>query len=463
MKVLQTVTPTPEQLTILKRDTRGTLIIRGAAGSGKTTTALLRLKVVVEFWQRQFARTGAQLKVLVLTYNRTLAGYVEALAREQVTMYPHVTIDVMTFATWAREMLPQSNVLDIDSREQKIIQLGRELGLETRFLNDEVSYVCGRFLPENLAEYLTIKREGRGTTPAMPRKHREKLLNDVIGPFSRWKEGNGLRDWDDMAVTLASRKVAAYEIVVVDETQDFQANRIRAIANQLTPQFSLTFVLDSAQRIYPHSFRWAEVGIESAGNVLKLSRNYRNTKQIAKFARPIIEGIEIGDDGAMPDFTASEREGSMPNVLVGRFSRQMAWAVNFIRANVDLTKETVAFLHPAGGGYFREIRQQLSSVPLAYEELSKERVWPTGDANIALITMHSAKGLEFDHVFILGLNREVTPFGSEAGDASLEALRRLLAMAIGRARNTLTIGYKPEEASGLVQFMQPGTFSEVRV
>ncbi len=463
MKVLQTVTPTPEQLTILKRDTRGTLIIRGAAGSGKTTTALLRLKVVVEFWQRQFERAGKHLNVLVLTYNRTLAGYVEALANEQVKTYPHVTIEVTTFGMWATEKLNNPNILSIENRLSKVVQLGSELGLEERFLSDEVSYVCGRFLPENLSEYLTIKREGRGSVPAMPRKLRERLLSEVVLPYTEWKRSCGVVDWDDMAIQLARTKVADYEIIVVDETQDFQANRIRAIINQLSPQHSLTFVLDSAQRIYPHSFKWAEVGIDPAGNVLKLSRNYRNTKQIAKFARPIIDGIEIGDDGAMPDFTSSERDGSIPNVLVGKFGKQMAWAVTRIKTTIDLTNETVAFLHPAGGGYFKEIRNQLSNAHLGFVELSRERDWPAGPENIALITMYSAKGLEFDHVFILGLNHEVTPFGTENGDANLESMRRLLAMAIGRARNTLTIGYKKEDPSGLVQFFQVGSFIEVRV
>ena len=44
MRTLQNVTPTPEQLPILTDDRPGFRLIRGAAGSGKTTAALLRLR-----------------------------------------------------------------------------------------------------------------------------------------------------------------------------------------------------------------------------------------------------------------------------------------------------------------------------------------------------------------------------------------------------------------------------------
>jgi hypothetical protein len=44
MKTLAPPTPTPEQLRIIGSAHVGVEIIRGAAGSGKTTTALLRLR-----------------------------------------------------------------------------------------------------------------------------------------------------------------------------------------------------------------------------------------------------------------------------------------------------------------------------------------------------------------------------------------------------------------------------------
>ena len=77
--------------------------------------------------------------------------------------------------------------------------------------------------------------------------------------------------------------------------------------------------------------------------------------------------------------------------------------------------------------------------------------------------MHSAKGLEFDHVFVLGLNDEVTPYSDEEGDSTFENLRRMLAMAITRARKSVIIGYKPEQASGLISLLDPSTYKEIEL
>ena len=63
-----------------------------------------------------------------------------------------------------------------------------------------------------------------------------------------------------------------------------------------------------------------------------------------------------------------------------------------------------------------------------------------------------AKGLEFDHVLLPGLSQEVTPHGTEEGDADLEIYRRMLAMAAGRARKTIMAGFKPGEESSLISF-----------
>jgi hypothetical protein len=418
---------------------------------------------VVDFWQKQFARDGRHLNVLVLTYNRTLAGYVEALANEQVKSYPHVTTTVSTFDKWGRDLLGQPNIIDLSEMKRQIAALGAGLGLDESFLVDEFNYATGRFLPANLTEYLQASREGRGISPQMPRKLRERLLAEIAGPISQWKAATGQVDFNDIAIALSENRVSSYDVIVVDETQDFHANRIRAILKQAATPSSITFVLDAAQRIYPHAFKWKEVGIDPAGVVQQLTRNYRNTKQIAAFAKPILAGMDIGDDGTIPDFNAASNIGELPTVLVGRFRAQMSWAVAFIKGQVDLTNESVAFLHAAGGNWFNEITAQLRANHLDYCELTGSRDYPLGPVNIALSTMHSAKGLEFDHVLILGLNNQVTRHGDEDGDTVLEKLRRLLAMAVGRAKKTLVVGYKPGEESNLIAFLETGTYSRVTV
>jgi len=61
------------------------------------------------------------------------------------------------------------------------------------------------------------------------------------------------------------------------------------------------------------------------------------------------------------------------------------------------------------------------------------------------------------------LNQEVTIHGAEEGNDQLNMLRRLLAMGIGRARQSVVIGYKPSEASTLIGFLDPDTFEEVEL
>jgi superfamily I DNA/RNA helicase len=329
----------------------------------------------------------------------------------------------------------------------------------------EVDYLLGRFLPETVDEYLTAERTGRGASPRVDRQLRQNLLDSVVRPYLHWLDEIGSWDWNEVAVAMANEnRAGTYDIVIADETQDFSANQLRGIRNHLAPGHSVTFVLDTTQRIYARGFTWQEAGFTvRPDNVRRLNVNYRNTVEIARFAAPIVRGLPADPDGAIPDFSKCERHGPPPTVVRGRFSGQCDHAIRFIHNEVDLASESVAFLHPKGGGWFGEVERRLTAASLSYVSLTRQSEWPEGSENIALSTLHSAKGLEFDHVIIIGLNAEVTPHGEGDDDDTLLALRRLLAMGIGRARKTVTIGYKPEDASRLVEFLEPGTFLALNV
>ncbi len=61
---------------------------------------------------------------------------------------------------------------------------------------------------------------------------------------------------------------------------------------------------------------------------------------------------------------------------------------------------------------------------------------------VTLMTVHSAKGLEFDHVFVVGMEEDLFPSSMAKSEArGLEEERRLFYVAITRARKTCSITY----------------------
>ena len=465
---LPNVNPTAEQLAILADTDPGFRLIRGAAGSGKTTTALLRLRQLCRARIERQARIGRDelVRVLVLTFNRTLRGYINALASEQITTSDRLDITVDTFGHWAWELVGRRHVLNNSEQSTKIQALLRSIGVDAAslaYFTDEINYILGRFLPENRQQYLGIERTGRGRAPAVTRQTRAGLLDDVIRPYEAQKAQNNVVDWNDVAIEAANVGDQAYDVVVVDETQDFSANQLRAIRAHLKEDHATTFIMDAVQRIYPQSFQWREIDIEMRPQmVFTLARNHRNTAEIARLAASLVRDLPVEEDGVLPDAEACQQSGHKPKVLAGTYSNQFDYMLNHIQTFLD-SGDTVAVLQPRGGRWFDYARGALPGRAIPYCELTQKREWPAGPEQVALSTIHSAKGLEFDHVLLPGLSQEVTPHGEEAGDGQLDSLRRLVAMGIGRAAKTVLLGYKPGEQSTLIEFLDPTTYDLVGV
>lgn len=81
----------------------------------------------------------------------------------------------------------------------------------------------------------------------------------------------------------------------------------------------------------------------------------------------------------------------------------------------------------------------LSEVMLATDQDEKE---DTPEPKVTLMTAHAAKGLEFNHVYIVGVEEELFPSAMAMDSlAQIEEERRLLYVAITRARQTCTMTY----------------------
>ncbi|MBE7503219.1 MAG: ATP-dependent helicase [Verrucomicrobiales bacterium] len=95
-----------------------------------------------------------------------------------------------------------------------------------------------------------------------------------------------------------------------------------------------------------------------------------------------------------------------------------------------------------GGAGERSLRTRLErfleDVTLDAEREEEEP--GVGDA-VTLITMHSCKGLEFPHVFIVGLEEGLLPHARSKAEGTLDEERRLFYVAITRARQTLKLSH----------------------
>jgi len=80
--------------------------------------------------------------------------------------------------------------------------------------------------------------------------------------------------------------------------------------------------------------------------------------------------------------------------------------------------------------------------------------------NVKLMTMHNAKGLEFEHVFVVGLEEELLPhIRSMQDERAIEEERRLLYVAITRAKSTVTLTYsESRRIFGQIRYFLPSRF-----
>lgn len=94
---------------------------------------------------------------------------------------------------------------------------------------------------------------------------------------------------------------------------------------------------------------------------------------------------------------------------------------------------------------FKTIKEWFEHVD-NYKELLKEQVKnSSGNDGVALLTMHGAKGLEFDTVYVIAANEGIIPYKKAQINDEIEEERRLFYVAMTRAKKQLTISYTKEK------------------
>lgn len=95
-----------------------------------------------------------------------------------------------------------------------------------------------------------------------------------------------------------------------------------------------------------------------------------------------------------------------------------------------------------GYGTIKEWFEHIES----YGKMLKEQNKKNGEKEgVNLMTMHAAKGLEFDTVFVIEANEGICPYKKATADEEIEEERRLFYVAMTRAKRKLVISYVKEK------------------
>jgi DNA helicase-2/ATP-dependent DNA helicase PcrA len=136
-------------------------------------------------------------------------------------------------------------------------------------------------------------------------------------------------------------------------------------------------------------------------------------------------------------------------------------AENTVEAESRL--ENLAELVNAAAEYERMEPEATLDGFLQEQALFSEADKLTGDGRVTLMTLHNAKGLEFGHVFIVGMEEGTFPHARSLDEQNLEEERRLFYVGITRAMKTLTLTYaRLRSTYGEREYQMPSRFlSEV--
>ena len=356
----------------------GHRVIHGAAGSGKTMILIFRAQFLA-------ATARPELPILVLCFNRTLASRIEALLRERGV---DERVQVRTFHSWCQDMV-------------RSYQLDAPQGLK------------GDAYFEALAQVLERAVES-GRVPA-----------------------------------------GQYTALLVDEAHDFEDAWLRMAARMVTPETqSLLVLYDDAQSIYQarrRKFNFASVGIDARGRTSILKLNYRNTAEVLALAVQCAQGL-LQDDGAehgddemqLVQPTSAGRRGPLPVLLMARDAHEEAALL--VQRMQQARREGAAWQEMAvlcrARAQMRAIEAALQGAQMPFQSMNalafKRFDWR--HASVKLLTLHSAKGLEFAWVFLASL--QALPMPTESLDEAL----RLLYVAMTRATQQLVLSAHGDSA-----------------
>lgn len=476
-----------EQKRIIEAEPNGHMIIKGVAGSGKTTVAVNRLPILIDRYAFQ-----KDDRILMITYNKALTKYVKYIF-EDIQKNNNEIQDTLIFDK------PSDDILDISTidsiiykyfmsyckKNKLLLKVATQLQAKNAllesilevskkypevkfvksqnlsFFKDEITWIkaCGY---TELVEYQNADRIGRmaknsgeGPQRLIKNSNARQAIYEVLVRYNERLQLDGLVDFQDLGEYalkyIRENNAQKYTHILIDESQDLskiQLDFIKELYNE-KEYSSITFILDVAQSIYAHSWlvkgrSFTSLGFDMTGKSRILSKNYRTTTQIAQAAYSLIENDKnLMEDDNFVKPSLIDRQGDYP--IYKCFKTKDDEKI-YIKNILDDLKEDYQLKDIAivarTKNQLKEMDEYLKENDIPCKVLeANNKDFKFEEESVKLITMHSIKGLEFKVVIIVGLNDKIMPLKSSNEIEDEEVIdtlnRKLLYVAMTRSTELL--------------------------
>ena len=458
----------PSQRRLVERDWNGPVRVLGGAGTGKTVVAMHKARWLAA----QLISSGTQGRVLFTTFTRNLATDIRNNLTKICTPEELQRIEVQHLDGWVLQFLKGQGlpvrVFDDNGRkacwDMALAMEDTSLGLDRRFYEEEWKDVVLANGCSSLPEYIAARRVGRGTR--LTRQNRSQIwpVFDALRTEFRQRGLWEPEDAKQAATELISKAntTPRYTAIVVDEAQDFDVasfKLLRALVGE--PHANDLFIVgDPHQRIYGKSVVLSRCGIEVRGRSRKLRINYRTTEETRAWATAVLRGMDFDDLDGGSDQTSDYRSllhGDEP--LIKGFDdpaeEQQFLAETLRQLEQEQGELASTCITARTNSGVEKLANTLQNAGFKTRVINKDESDDPSDPALRLATMHRVKGLEFDQVFIPGLDASKMPLRYELDqrpDQTSRELfeqqeRSLLHVAATRAKKRVVISYSGKPSS----------------
>ncbi len=407
----------------------GPLLVIAGPGSGKTFTLIHRILFLLQ-------KGISPSNILMITYTNEAAQTMRARFQSFCT---HDVKDLFigTFHSFFYHILIQHHLIPKNSILTSLEKLNIILSVLPLFLDDfsaesRRNEVAHSFL--QAMEYYKNSLDMEGACLRFDQEYRD-VFPAIFDTYEKMRYQSGKVDFDDMQYHCfvflrdnpkeRERLQHQYLYILVDEFQDINPVQYE-ILKLLSGKFCNTFAVgDDDQAIY--GFRGAAPDIMTSfledfyAKQIQLRYNYRSEKDIVVGSLRLIQENHNRLPKKLQAQKQTQEKGSVVCKQFFHETQQNAYMVGRIQEELKQGHSCAVL--------FRTNRHLQKFINF-YKEINDL---------CSLLTVHGAKGLEFDTVFIPNCNEGVFPYGWERKTEETEEERRIFYVAVTRAKKCLEL------------------------